>query len=177
MADPHIVSELDGVDRFTVVVYRAGLGLAGVGLCWMAVSLLQGGDPHAGQTLVVAGALAAIGHLHLYVKFIRQIIVTAGCLGGALVFGGRGLVAAAGFGFLCVSLSALALKEQFCFRIPGLRLVPLFLAVGVFAGAFGAPFVAGIADGVAGVVLLTLTLAKARQPLHFDIGDKTRYQM
>ena len=86
-------------------------------------------------------------------------------------------VSTAGMGFVFVALSGFALKEQFCFRIPGLRLVPLFLAAATFLHLSPQPWTAGPPMIIAGGVLGWLSIAKIRQPLHFDIGDKSSYQI
>ena len=90
-------------------------------------------------------------------------------------------VSHAGLGFLFVALSALALKERFCFRIPGLRLVPLLLALSLIPLLLDQGATSGQNEGGAGIVAAALlapaavvygllAIAKVRMPLHFDIG-------
>ena len=128
---------------------------------------------------VLNGAIAlALLNLHLYDKRVRWVIHGATWLGLMLqLAAGPETLLWAGRGFVLVSVSALALKEQFCFKIPGLRAVPALLAVGVVLGWLQVPRVSGACLALSGVVLAFLALAKWRMPLHFDVGDKSRYQV
>ena len=74
-----------------------------------------------------------------------------------------------------VSLSALALKEQFCFRVPLLKAVPLFLAASLVPLTFQTSG-AAIPLAVSSVVLSVLAYRKWKMPLHFDIGNRALYQ-
>ena len=67
--------------------------------------------------------------------------------------------------------------EQFCFRIPGLRLVPLFLATSLIPLLAGKVAFAGALLLLSGVIYSALAFAKWRMPLHFDVGDKSKYQI
>ena len=118
--------------------------------------------------------------MHLYAKQIRWFIGVSGWFGAILLVASRGetlLLHTAGLGFLFVALSGYALKEQFCFRIPGLRLVPLFLAGSLLPLLFGKPLFAGIPLLLSGLIYSALVVAKWRMPLHFDVGDKSKYQI
>ena len=119
--------------------------------------------------------------MHLYDKQIRWFIGMTGWFGAVLLFTSGGPDApwlyTAGLGFLFVSLSAYALKEQFCFRIPGLRLVPLLLAGALIPLLSGHPAIAGALLLTAGLIYTALIVAKWRMPLHFDVGDKSKYQL
>ena len=126
----------------------------------------------------------AVADLHLYDKRVRWVVGASGWAGAALSFVGLGLggvagtwIAHAGLGFLFVALSALALKERFCFRIPGLRAVPLLLAVSLVPLLAGRPAPAAVVLFAAGAVFALLAVAKARMPLHFDVGNKDAYQV
>ncbi|MBX2797312.1 MAG: hypothetical protein KTR31_06590 [Myxococcales bacterium] len=189
MADPNHVPELDGFDRLTVTLYRLGISGAAVALLlFPAVEGLSAADlslptwlPHA--AVLVTTALA-VADLHLYDKRIRWVVGVAAWTGAAMSFLGIALagtvghwVATAGLGFLFVALSALALKEQFCFKIWGLRGVPALLATSLAPMLAGYPAVAAILLGVAGLIVGALAVAKWRMPLHFDIGNKAAYQI
>jgi uncharacterized integral membrane protein len=76
-----------------------------------------------------------------------------------------------------VTLSGLAFKESFCFSIPGLKLVPLALAVSWFALVVDLPVYAGSILFPAACLYFFMALRKAQMPLHFDIGDKSAYQI
>lgn len=179
MADPHHVPALDAHDARTVALYRAGLGLCAIGVGSLALAPWIGAA--VGVPTVLLGVLVAIVDLHLYDKRIRWVIQAAGALGAWLVAVGalaeRSLVGDVGLGFLFVAISALALKERFCFRIPGLGLVPLLLAASLVPRVVGAPRVASVLLALAALPLVALVVAKLRQPMHYDIGDRSRYQV
>ena len=186
MADPHHVPELDGFDVFTVRLYRTGLALSASGL------LLLGGAMVAGQAdipgpawvLVFVGTALSIANMHLYDKRVRWFIGASGWFGGALMLlashvpsTGWMWVFYAGCGFIFVSMSGFALKEQFCFKIKFLPLVPVFLAGSLIPLLLGQEQVAGLMLMVAGVLYGVLAGAKFLMPVHFDIGKKSAYQI
>ncbi|MFV8412428.1 hypothetical protein [Vibrio owensii] len=78
---------------------------------------------------------------------------------------------------LVYQTSVIALKESFCFKVPGLKMVPAFLAVATFALWFNLPILAAITMLLAGLVMGFLSFAKWRMPLHFDIGIKANYEI
>jgi hypothetical protein len=73
--------------------------------------------------------------------------------------------------------SAFALKEQFCFQLKALRLVPVFLGISAFALWLEVVVLSAPLLGLTGLIYARLALAKATMPLHFDIGDKSKYQV
>ena len=180
MADPQHVPVLDGFDRLTVRLYRGGLAVATLGVLGLAVDTARGGGPRLAVAVLV-GVLLAVGNMHLYDKRIRWVIAASAHVGAVLVglagFAADAVVGWAGAGFLFVALSAFALKERFCFRVPGLRAVPAFLAASLVPAVLGVPLAAAALLGVAAVPLAVLTVAKMRMPLHFDIGNKAHYQV
>ncbi len=186
MADPQHVEELDGFDRTTVRFYRTGLGVAAAGLLALGIALLADAPAATGWAwwAITAGCALAVADMHLYARDIRWVIGALAWTGAALQLlapqlpeGASFLVAHAGLGFVFAALSAFALKEQFCFRIPGLRLVPVMLAASLIPMLGGVPVAAGALLALAGTIYLVLAVAKWRMPLHFDIGDKSRYQI
>ena len=179
MAHPHHVEVLDAYDRWSVRLYRWGLIGAACGLAATSVTLLAGGDPTVSLWFLLAGTALAVAHLHLYAKRIKQVIALgawAGVLTAALPVE-HVMVEAAALGFASVALSGLALKEQLCFQIPFLRLQPVFLGAAVLGWAAGQPQVTGVALAAATVLQTLLAFAKIRMPLHYDIGDKSAYQL
>lgn len=182
MADPHHQEELDAFDRTTVTLYRAGIGVASVGLLVHAGALATGASI-PGRWLVLLGVAAIAADLHLYDKRIRWVFGAAAWVGVVLsAFPGLdgwpgALVSDAGLGFLYVTLSGVALKEQFCFRLPLMQAVPVLLATSLVPLVLGAALPASALSAGAGVLLGVLAVAKWRMPLHFDIGDRSRYQI
>jgi len=134
--------------------------------------------------LLCLGMGLSVSSMHLNDKRIRWIIRMTSWLGILLLMTAATLnpeyehfIYSLGLGFVFVSASAFALKEQFCFRLAALRLVPVFLAVSAFAlwldlAALSAPMV-----GMTGLIYARLALAKVRMPLHYDVGDKSKYQV
>lgn len=178
MADPQHVALLDPHDRRTVALYRLGIGVTAVGLVAVAVSL--GGDVPLrwAAVLQLAGVALVLANLHLYAKAIRWLMTMAGWTGAVLLAtSAGGLMDTAALGFLWVVVSAVALKERLCFRLPGLAFVPWLLAPAVAALASNQRGVAGGLVAVTAAIMGLLAAAKVRQPLHFDIGDKSRYEV
>lgn len=75
------------------------------------------------------------------------------------------------------TLCGLAFKEQFCFAIPGIRLLPLLLPLLWLLEWIRVAWAAALVALASGLLLGLLSLAKWRMPLHFDIGDRGRYQL
>lgn len=149
MADPQIKCQLDAIDKLTVILYRSAM-TAGSGL--MSVAAWE--NDFAATGLIMA-ALIATTTVHIYDKRFRWLI-----LGSAL------------FAF-----SALAVKEYYCFKLKVLLITPLVLA-GFWAGLVLSIPQLMIACSMAGAILLAVAaFSKWRMPLHYDIGDKSRYEV
>ncbi|MGL5074117.1 DUF2301 domain-containing membrane protein [Aeromonas salmonicida] len=178
MANPEIESELDGIDRLSVCFYRLGLSLAALLLVCRGASLLIGQDflaPSVWLTaLVVASGVCGLC-LHVYDKRIRFILQVFAW--GGLVLSASGAPQVLVLGASLATLSGLAFKEQFCFAIPGIKALPLLLPLlwGLEWAQLG--WAAAPVALACGLLLGLLCLAKWRMPLHFDIGDKGRYQI
>jgi uncharacterized integral membrane protein len=194
MADPHHVPDLDPFDRLTVGLYRAGIAasalcLAGIAVAYGLRAAMVAPPWWLGPMLLTAvGATAALSatNVHLYDKRVRWVLQGAAPLGLALQAVALAMpetwaaawplqVAGVGFGF--VTLSGVALKERFCFRIFGLRAVPALLALGLVPVLIDWPLAVPVVLGPAAIVLAWLAVAKLRQPRHFDIGDRRAYQV
>ncbi len=91
MANPEIESELDGIDRVSVCLYRLGLSLAALLLLCRGASLLLGQDFLAPASWLVALTVASgvCGLcLHVYDKRIRFVLQGLGW--GALLLSASG---------------------------------------------------------------------------------------
>lgn len=179
MAHPEHTPTLDGHDRLTVRLYRSGFFLAPVAL----IGLAAGFDAPARWGLALASTLCA-WNVHLYDKRFRWLIpgfawvgALAGAAAGDLSGAPRWFATELSLGLHLVVFSALALKEQLCFRVPLLRLVPVALCVTALSHAFAPGWWTGLAAGLAAAVIGRLALAKSAQPLGFDIGDRAHYQI
>lgn len=181
MADPHLTPELDAFDRLTVRLYRSGL--CGAAIALLAATFLagRGQDPRVAAVVVTVCVAVSVSNLHLYDKRIRWLVGVLGVLGPVLLAvapltGAARIVSWAGIGFSFAALSALAIKEGFCFRVPGVRLVPLALAASLLPILGGKMTFAAPLLGLAAVVVSLLAMAKLRMPLSHDIGDRSAYQ-
>jgi uncharacterized integral membrane protein len=188
MANPEHEEILDKLDELSVFVYRSGITLFGVSLLLMAVGLSN----HLGfitldipelflpviTTLIGLSGAMCCANLHVYDKKIRMIITWSSWIGLVLLllFAGTGFQWI-GLGFIFVSFSGIAVKEAFCFKVPGLRSMPWLLCLTVILMALNQHFVTILLLVMSAGVMLFLSVAKWRMPLHFDIGDKSNYQV
>lgn len=169
MADPHIKCELDGLDKLTVILYRSALTVAALIMAIIGYETLQ-----ATPFLVIVALLASTT-VHIYDKRFRWLIQGAGLFAAIWLI--ADLWQPLALGAALFVFSALSVKEYFCFQIKALLLTPIVLAGFWFCLIINVP--AGvIACAMLGAILLGVAaFSKWRMPLHFDIGDKTRYQM
>ncbi len=183
MADPDHTPIMDALDRWSACFYRTGLSLVALGFAfaaWLHVVSI-GSAPILGWLVVAVGVTLATANLHLYAKAFRWFfqMVTAGALSllliSAVALPRSELLFSAAIALLCVPVCGFALKEQFCFQVPGMRLLPILLAVAVLPWLAGWP--AALALGGAALLYGYLVLAKWRMPLYYDIGDKSKYQI
>ena len=181
MADPHIKPEMDGLDYLMVVLYRLGMAISGIGLLLLTADVLGVIESHHYPIWLLAlGGVLQASSLHIYDKVIRWFLANATWLGLLVIVmdGGKGgWLQNIGLGCLFVTLSGLAFKESYCFHMPGLKLVPLALALSWFALVMDLPVYTGSMLFPAAGLYFFMALRKARMPLHFDIGDKAAYQI
>lgn len=169
MADPHIQSELDSLDRLTVILYRCVLTTSA------AIMAVMIWEPNFAVPAIVVTALIAASTVHIYDKRFRLLIMGSGLFAAIWLI--LGLWSPLALGAALFTFSALAIKEFFCFQIKILKLTPLMLAGFWFSQVFGLEHIS-IAFSMAGSILLAIAaVAKWRMPIHFDIGDKSRYQV
>lgn len=168
MADPHIQSPMDSLDYLTVIIYRLGFVLAGLMLLCLPFQ----------QTFALFGLLIAStmlsSSLHLYMKSFRylfQFTMWIGLL--CAIFGVEKLA----FGAVLLVLGGLCYKEYFCFRVWGLNFQPVFLAALWLFTVLQISWLFIPLALLSGVLTLFLAIQKWRMPLHFDIGDKSKYQV
>lgn len=168
MADPHIQSPMDAWDYLTVAIYRSGFVIAAfsvLALTWYPEKALLG---------ILIAATCCASSLHIYLKHFRLVFQFATWLGLLCYILGLPELALGG---ALLTLGGLCFKEYFCFRVPLLNLQPIFVAVLWFSWVFEGAWLTRILSLVVGLLLLLLAIQKWRMPLHFDIGDKTKYQI
>lgn len=168
MADPHIQSPLDRWDILTVILYRSGLIVALAMLFWLKY------NPEIVQLGFLVSGVMLASSLHLYLKAFRLLFQFV--MWGGLLFQIFGLPDfALGASFLVIS--GLCYKEYVCFRITGLNFQPIIFALLWVALMMQADIFIDLFRIIAFILLAILSFKKWRMPLHFDIGDKGKYQI
>lgn len=169
MADPDIESPMDKLDHLNVLLYRLGFTLAAPVIAllpWQPESWLL-------QLAFVCAVLCA-SSLHIYNKSFRLVLQFATWVGLLLVLFGFPMI---GLGGAFITLGGLCFKEQFCFKIPGLQFQPLILAALWFCLQLQLTLAAKVFAGVAAILFLVTSISKWRMPRHYDIGDKSKYEI
>lgn len=169
MADPHIKSPMDWHDHLTVVIYRLGFTLS-----FPVIALLPWQLDFPIQNLVFLCAAMCASSLHIYMKSFRLLLQMATWVGLVLAILGWPMI---GLGGAFITLGGLCFKEYFCFKIPGLPLQPLLLAALWFCLQFEWLTEAKVIAAIAALLFLIVSIAKWRMPRHFDIGDKSKYEV
>ena len=169
MADPHIKSPMDWLDYLSVGVYRLGFTLAAP-----SILLLPWETAYPAQQMCFVAATMCACCLHIYMKPFR-LLLQAATWGGLVCYVlGFELF---GLGGAFITLGGLCFKEYFCFKVPGLRAQPLLLAGLWFCLALGLVVPAQILAALSALLFLIVSIAKWRMPMHFDIGDKSKYEV
>ncbi|UJF18329.1 DUF2301 domain-containing membrane protein [Vibrio sp. SS-MA-C1-2] len=175
MADPHIKSQLDFIDLITVIFYRLALISAGGALIlsyWM---------PDLSAIILIVSVVFSSRCLHIYNKFFRWLLDGAGIF--ATVLWISGLMPHLAIGAALFVYSGLAFKEYFCFRLKILLLIPIaligywFFSAINFSAIPNQIMVSTAFSIIGGGLLILCGIYKFKMPLHYDIGDKTAYQV
>lgn len=169
MADPHIESPMDWLDHLTVIIYRLGFTFA-----FPVIALLPWETGFPMEKLVFVCAAMCASSLHIYMKPFRLLLQFATWVGLLCFVLGFPMI---GLGGALITLGGLCFKEYFCFRVPGLPLQPLILAALWFCLVFDADIAAKVLAALAGLLFLVTSFYKWRMPRHFDIGDKSKYEV
>lgn len=169
MADPQVKSPMDGLDYLSVILYRLGFTLAAIVVGLLPWKLI----PWNLELILVCAALCA-SSLHIYLKSFRLLLQFATWVGLLCALFGFPMIALGG---AFITLGGLCFKEQFCFKVPGLQFQPVILAALWFSLQLQVDIAATIFATIAGLLFLATAIAKWRMPLHFDIGDKTKYEI
>ncbi|MGP8307954.1 DUF2301 domain-containing membrane protein [Vibrio sp. YIC-376] len=183
MADTDYEETLDILDKLSVCLYRTGISLFALSLIGFSVlsfGWFSGLDEHYHIVLVMIGISAAFSaaNIHIYSKSVRLAISWSSWVGLLIMLSDFDLSRAwLSLGFVFVTFSGIALKESYCFKVPGLKVVPILLAASTFALCFELLTLAAIAMLLAGLIMGYLSIAKWRMPLHFDIGIKAKYEV
>jgi len=186
MANPEHEEKLDFLDKVSVSLYRTGISVFSLFLFVYSIVLIgQSGMFNVSATMnhilfvgLACGAMLSAANVHVYNKVVRYVISWSTWLGIFMMLAdSTHTIVWLSLGLLFITFSGIALKESFCFKVIGLKLVPILLAVSVFLIFFKLWLISGVLLLVASSVLLYLSKEKWHMPLHFDIGDKSRYQV
>ncbi|HIP76015.1 MAG TPA: hypothetical protein EYH12_02495 [Psychromonas hadalis] len=182
MADPHIEETLDIWDKVSISVYRSGIIISG--LAFIALALQQLFYPLWFKQIVVIIALGAIlqaSSLHIYMKSFRTILVSTTWIGLWLLSLSFTLsgpwVAYFALGGFFVTQGGLAFKESFCFSLQILKAIPIFVAAIWFLIVFQQAEVAAVGLILVAGLYLYMGWKKVNMPLHFDLGDRSKYEI
>jgi uncharacterized integral membrane protein len=186
MANPEHKEALDRLDKVSVCMYRLGISVFSLALLSYVFVLLDKAMlfslPHQFEhnTLLFIGIGTALSaaNVHVYSKWVRTAIMYSGWLGLLVLISDIELVRVwLSLGFMFITFSGIALKESFCFKVVGLKLVPVLLAISVPLIMLELWLACAALLGVSGFILGYLSIVKWRMPLHFDIGIKARYEI
>ena len=144
--------------------------------------------------IFIASVNLSIIFLHLYSKKILRIIrifsvagstiliflALTGNLDYAALFesnGWRGKISVMGLGLVLAGFSGIGAKEAFCFKLYegyiygiSLAILVIFHLLGILSPKYGFIFSSFIC-----ILVIIFTIRKLFLPLHYDIGDKSRY--
>ncbi len=180
MADPQHVATLTSWDVFSVRAYRTALMAVALSLLGVAAEAFVTVEPGLAVVAVFVSLQVAVWCLHVYDARFRRVfrglaVLSALCcgLGWALDLH---LLVWAGLGWAFAALSGIGLKERLCFHVPGMQVLPVVLATSLVPLVLGIPEVSFVLLVIGSALAGNLALTKLRQPLHYDIGDKSKYQ-
>lgn len=176
MANPEYKEKLDGLDKISVCAYRLGISIFAFALLAQAAGINGITEPFVSTIMLVVATALTAANLHIYDKKVRAIIVWCAWLGLVLMVTMPNIVWLP-LGFIYVTFSGVVLKESFCFRVPGLKFVPMLLAVNIVLLFFNLMALMSILLLLTGMIVVFLAIQKWRMPLHFDIGIKANYQI
>ncbi|WP_432455640.1 MULTISPECIES: DUF2301 domain-containing membrane protein [unclassified Agarivorans] len=181
MANTEHQENLDSIDKLSVLSYRLGWLVLAFAFAWAAYSGIY---QHAiRQPLwLLAAACSLLAHnLHIYSKSIRYLVQACGwaALWLSLLFylWHWPLLASLAMGAFYVVVSALVYKESFCFDLGLLRWLPTVLLADwlIYLSPWSQlrlPLLCFISIGC-----VIIAYQKLKQPLHFDIGKRSNYQL
>ncbi|CAM2830367.1 DUF2301 domain-containing membrane protein [Vibrio rarus] len=184
MANPEHEERLDCLDKVSVLAYRLGITVFSVALlllslvyilCLFNIDITDTWGERGRFLMAIAAALCA-ATLHVYDKHVRAIISWSSWIGLVLLILFPELQWLYS-GFLFVTFSGIAFKESYCFKLKALTAVPLLLILSVLMLWMKEPTLLAILLGISGGIFTILSVKKWQMPLHFDIGNKEKYQI
>lgn len=186
VANPEHKAVLDRFDKLSVCLYRSGISVFSIAAIFYAAILAGKAEwvvfpanmERMCLLIMALSSAMSAANVHVYDKYVRAVISWSSWVGILLMLSDTALSYVwLSLGFIFITFSGIALKESFCFKVFGLKLVPLLLAMSTFLMMFESWMLAACMLLLSGFVLAYLSLEKWRMPLHFDIGDKSNYQV
>lgn len=183
-------------DKFTVILYRAGIVMTTIIIAIIALASLKRNAANSSQWLSLAIILLYISaglsvfFIHLYVsafhRALKKVYYAAIAALAILFILGNGDIPAAFADksyshLLLIPLSAcigfVTAKEAFCFKLTEGYILALTMPVYLLALSVKAVDmkIAAYWLLIIAVLLVIFTLRKVSMPLHYDIGDKSAY--
>ncbi|WP_022940581.1 DUF2301 domain-containing membrane protein [Psychromonas hadalis] len=182
MADPHIKENLDKLDKVSIILYRTGMVVTGLGLFTLA--LQQMFYPHWFKRVLIVlalGALLQASSLHIYSKVVRWFLVNASWFGlwmltVAFITTGA-WTSYLSLGAFIITFSGLAYKESFCFSLTILKAIPILLIISWLLIILSLNQLATGTLLLSSLLYLYMAWRKINMPLHFDLGDRSKYEV
>ncbi|MCI5224092.1 MAG: hypothetical protein D3924_15830 [Candidatus Electrothrix sp. AR4] len=185
MATPKHTPDMEPLDRMTVVLYRTGLSIVALTTLLYSIERIIGLEILGVFYLpfFAIGIALAAADVHLYDPKFRWFIPFMAWIGFMLLSfayvlkesGSVHILETFSLAFFYLAAAMFAVKESFCFQIKGLNLVPFLLLGSVLCRMFHIALLEPYLLVLAALLLTWLVIEKWRMPLHFDIGDKSRY--
>ncbi len=205
MGDPNAKSELTTFDKISVGLYRSGIVLAMLCIVYAAAFFyhvvfeiplpffLSGPNHTLVFWIFVSSVCFSISFLHLYSRQILNVIRSFAVIGFIILvaraIAGEGLteiiyskgvsgkIGVAGWGFIMAAFAGIGAKEAYCFRLKEGYAYGILSAILVLTHLFGllSQLTGYILILLIAILVVTFTVRKLRLPLHYDIGDKSKY--
>ncbi|WP_166371701.1 DUF2301 domain-containing membrane protein [Psychromonas sp. SA13A] len=181
MADIKVKEKLTLIDKVSIISYRAGMIFFTISLLIIALQQLYYPVWYKhGLVWIAFSVFLMAANLHIYDKNIRYILVTSAWLGVWLVslsFISSGQVAThLSLGALLICCAGVSYKESFCFSLMIVKINPLLLCVFYYGVVFSKPIIAATFAIVSALISAYMAYKKLRMPLHYDLGDRSKYQ-
>jgi len=205
MGDPNIKEELTTYDKISVTLYRGGIVFSALSLVYAVAyfyfgakdstsPIFTGSLPFIVFWIFIICVDISVSFLHLYSKQVLRIIQGCAAIGtlilltGFLFFnfspapifyseGFIGKIGLAGLGFVAAGFAGIGAKEAFCFKLNegyAYGILSALLVIGHFIGIYTLQIALGFLTVIT-VLVVVFTIRKLLLPLHYDIGDKSRY--
>lgn len=205
MGDTNIKENLTTWDKVSVFLYRGGIVISVLCLLYSVLFFFLASKenpssfftPSVGHVLFwlfVVCVDISVGFLHLYSKQVLRVIQGFAAFGTILLLGlafmgdftlapifhstgVNGKIGLAGLGFVAAGFAGIGAKEAFCFKLNegyAYGILSALLIIGRFFGIWNTTIALGLLTVICALTIV-FTIRKLMLPLHYDIGDKSKY--